>query len=241
MSVISRGVRGHPRCSQSAATPRSAPAKNAAGTLCGMSDGSAVSRSLIDEGARVVGAARTITPELEQTGAHAVPADLSTAEGVRPYRQRARGAGRHRSAGEQRGRRRPGKPQLPRCRRHRMDPHVRHQRAQHRPRRSRGSAQPDRAPGSDRQRLIHSRPDALRLPGQLRLGQGGTHHAGQIPGRGVRSPRRTREHGVSRNGPHHRLSGHPTARSARWLPGPASALPTSSTRSWKPNTSRPDA
>jgi putative oxidoreductase len=39
-------------------------------------------RTLIGEGVRVVGAARTVTPELKETGAHAVPADLSTAEGV---------------------------------------------------------------------------------------------------------------------------------------------------------------
>jgi putative oxidoreductase len=44
--------------------------------------GLATVRTLIDEGVRVVGAARTVTPELEQTGACAVPADLSTAEGV---------------------------------------------------------------------------------------------------------------------------------------------------------------
>ncbi|MEV5567999.1 SDR family NAD(P)-dependent oxidoreductase, partial [Streptomyces sp. NPDC052196] len=44
--------------------------------------GLATVRSLAEEGVRVVGAARTITPELEQTGAYAVSADLSTAEGV---------------------------------------------------------------------------------------------------------------------------------------------------------------
>ena len=44
--------------------------------------GLATVRTLIDEGVRVVGAARTITPELKETGAHAVSADLSTAEGV---------------------------------------------------------------------------------------------------------------------------------------------------------------
>jgi NAD(P)-dependent dehydrogenase (short-subunit alcohol dehydrogenase family) len=44
--------------------------------------GLATVRTLIDEGVRVVGAARTITPELKETGAHAVPADLSTADGV---------------------------------------------------------------------------------------------------------------------------------------------------------------
>ncbi|MFI6377067.1 SDR family oxidoreductase [Streptomyces sp. NPDC050546] len=44
--------------------------------------GLATVRTLIGEGVRVVGAARTITPELKETGAHAVSADLSTAEGV---------------------------------------------------------------------------------------------------------------------------------------------------------------
>ncbi|MEU2287043.1 oxidoreductase [Streptomyces sp. NPDC013178] len=44
--------------------------------------GLATVRTLIDEGVRVVGAARTITPELKETGAHAVSADLSTADGV---------------------------------------------------------------------------------------------------------------------------------------------------------------
>lgn len=39
-------------------------------------------RTLIDEGVRVVGAARAITPELKDTGAFAVSADLSTAHGV---------------------------------------------------------------------------------------------------------------------------------------------------------------
>jgi NAD(P)-dependent dehydrogenase (short-subunit alcohol dehydrogenase family) len=44
--------------------------------------GLATVRTLMAEGARVVGAARTITPELKDTGAHAVSADLSTADGV---------------------------------------------------------------------------------------------------------------------------------------------------------------
>ena len=44
--------------------------------------GLATVRTLIGEGVRVVGAARTITQELKETGAHAVPADLSTADGV---------------------------------------------------------------------------------------------------------------------------------------------------------------
>lgn len=44
--------------------------------------GLATVRTLIGEGVRVVGAARTIAPELKETGAHAVAADLSSAEGV---------------------------------------------------------------------------------------------------------------------------------------------------------------
>ncbi|MET7893026.1 oxidoreductase [Streptomyces mirabilis] len=44
--------------------------------------GLATVRTLIDEGVQVMGAARTVTPELKETGAHAVAADLSTAEGV---------------------------------------------------------------------------------------------------------------------------------------------------------------
>ncbi|MFD0690042.1 oxidoreductase [Actinomadura fibrosa] len=44
--------------------------------------GLATVRALIAEGVRVVGAARTITPELKDSGAAAVSADLSTAEGV---------------------------------------------------------------------------------------------------------------------------------------------------------------
>lgn len=45
--------------------------------------GLATVKALVAEGVRVVGAARTITPELKETGAIAVSADLSTAEGVR--------------------------------------------------------------------------------------------------------------------------------------------------------------
>ncbi|MEU5300843.1 oxidoreductase [Streptomyces noursei] len=44
--------------------------------------GLATVRALIDEGVRVVGAARTPTPELKESGAFAVSADLSTADGV---------------------------------------------------------------------------------------------------------------------------------------------------------------
>jgi putative oxidoreductase len=44
--------------------------------------GLATVRTLMDEGVRVVGAARTITPGLKESGAYAVSADLSTEEGV---------------------------------------------------------------------------------------------------------------------------------------------------------------
>ena len=44
--------------------------------------GLATVQTLIDEGVRVVGAARTITSELKDTGAYAVSADLSTTDGV---------------------------------------------------------------------------------------------------------------------------------------------------------------
>ncbi|MGV9384957.1 oxidoreductase [Nonomuraea sp. NPDC003707] len=57
-------------------------AKTAVVTGASRGIGLATVRTLIDEGVRVVGAARTITPELKQTGAYAVSADLSTAEGV---------------------------------------------------------------------------------------------------------------------------------------------------------------
>ncbi|MCZ0997510.1 oxidoreductase [Streptomyces mirabilis] len=57
-------------------------AKTAVVTGASKGIGLATVRTLIDEGVRVVGAARTITPELKKTGAHAVSADLSTAEGV---------------------------------------------------------------------------------------------------------------------------------------------------------------
>ncbi|MEV5748950.1 oxidoreductase [Actinoallomurus sp. NPDC052308] len=44
--------------------------------------GLATVRALIDEGVRVVGAARTITPELKETGAVPISVDLSTAAGA---------------------------------------------------------------------------------------------------------------------------------------------------------------
>ncbi|MFF5538776.1 oxidoreductase [Streptomyces cinerochromogenes] len=51
--------------------------------------GLATVRMLVGEGVRVVGAARTITPELAETGAVTVSADLSTAEGVTTLVDRA--------------------------------------------------------------------------------------------------------------------------------------------------------
>ncbi|WP_433523914.1 oxidoreductase [Nocardia pseudovaccinii] len=57
-------------------------AKTAIVTGASRGIGLATVRTLIDEGVRVVGAARTVTPELKDTGAFAVSADLSTAEGV---------------------------------------------------------------------------------------------------------------------------------------------------------------
>ena len=44
--------------------------------------GLATVRALTVEGVRVIGAARTITPALKESGARTVSADLSTAEGV---------------------------------------------------------------------------------------------------------------------------------------------------------------
>ncbi|GHA17010.1 oxidoreductase [Streptomyces echinoruber] len=57
-------------------------AKTAVVTGASRGIGLATVRTLTAEGVRVVGAARTITPELKETGAHTVSADLSTAEGV---------------------------------------------------------------------------------------------------------------------------------------------------------------
>ncbi|MFG2502874.1 oxidoreductase [Streptomyces sp. NPDC048441] len=57
-------------------------AKTAVVTGASRGIGLATVRTLIDEGVRVVGAARTITPELKESGAFSVSADLSTAEGV---------------------------------------------------------------------------------------------------------------------------------------------------------------
>lgn len=56
--------------------------KTAVVTGAGRGIGLATVRTLIDEGVRVMGAARTITPELKETGALTFSADLSTAEGV---------------------------------------------------------------------------------------------------------------------------------------------------------------
>ncbi|MCZ0997493.1 oxidoreductase [Streptomyces mirabilis] len=57
-------------------------AKSAVVTGASKGIGLATVRALIGEGVRVVSAARTITPELKETGAYAVSADLSSAEGV---------------------------------------------------------------------------------------------------------------------------------------------------------------
>ncbi|MFE5335090.1 oxidoreductase [Isoptericola sp. NPDC056573] len=51
--------------------------------------GLATVRALVAEGVRVAGAARTITPELKETGAVAVAADLSTADGVDAFMREA--------------------------------------------------------------------------------------------------------------------------------------------------------
>ncbi|WP_416973100.1 oxidoreductase [Streptomyces sp. 4F14] len=56
--------------------------KTAVVTGAGKGIGLAAVRTLVDEGVRVVGAARTITPDLKETGARTVSADLGTAEGV---------------------------------------------------------------------------------------------------------------------------------------------------------------
>ncbi|MGW6796670.1 SDR family oxidoreductase [Streptomyces chartreusis] len=57
-------------------------AKTAIVTGASRGIGLATVRALRAEGVRVVGAARTVTPELKETGAHTVSADLSTADGV---------------------------------------------------------------------------------------------------------------------------------------------------------------
>ncbi|MEV4336898.1 oxidoreductase [Streptomyces sp. NPDC049590] len=56
--------------------------KTAVVTGAGRGIGLATARALTAEGVRVMGAARTITPELKETGAYTVSADLSTADGV---------------------------------------------------------------------------------------------------------------------------------------------------------------
>ncbi|WP_308286933.1 SDR family oxidoreductase [Actinomadura parmotrematis] len=52
--------------------------------------GLATVRTLVGEGVRVAGAARTVTAELKETGALAFAADLSTAEGVAGFVDAAR-------------------------------------------------------------------------------------------------------------------------------------------------------
>lgn len=51
--------------------------------------GLAIAQALAAEGVRVVGAARTVTPELEAVAAAAVPVDLSTRAGARSVVDRA--------------------------------------------------------------------------------------------------------------------------------------------------------
>ncbi|WP_131736121.1 SDR family NAD(P)-dependent oxidoreductase [Actinomadura roseirufa] len=51
--------------------------------------GLATTRTLIEEGVRVVGAARTVTAELKDSGAIAVSADLSTPDGAQRFIERA--------------------------------------------------------------------------------------------------------------------------------------------------------
>ncbi|MDN5861608.1 MAG: SDR family oxidoreductase [Pseudonocardia sp.] len=51
-------------------------------TGAGRGIGLAVAKALTDEGVRVVGAARTVTPELEKASVAAVSADLATADGA---------------------------------------------------------------------------------------------------------------------------------------------------------------
>ncbi|QFQ95654.1 SDR family oxidoreductase [Streptomyces phaeolivaceus] len=63
--------------------------KTAIVTGAGRGIGLATVRTLIAEGARVVGAARTVTPELKETGAVPVSADLSTADGVSAFMEQA--------------------------------------------------------------------------------------------------------------------------------------------------------
>ncbi|MDL4821452.1 oxidoreductase [Actinomadura opuntiae] len=64
--------------------------KTAVVTGAGRGIGLATVRTLVAEGVRVAGAARTITPELKETGALAVSADLSTADGVAGFIDAAR-------------------------------------------------------------------------------------------------------------------------------------------------------
>jgi NAD(P)-dependent dehydrogenase (short-subunit alcohol dehydrogenase family) len=66
----------------SAGGERYLTSKTAVVTGAGRGIGLATVQALIGDGVRVVGAARTITPELTETGACSVEADLSTAAGV---------------------------------------------------------------------------------------------------------------------------------------------------------------
>lgn len=63
--------------------------KTAVVTGAGRGIGLAVAEALAAEGVRVVGAARTITPELEKVAAATVPVDLSTRDGAVAVAERA--------------------------------------------------------------------------------------------------------------------------------------------------------
>ncbi|MEU9027611.1 oxidoreductase [Streptomyces sp. NPDC048383] len=63
--------------------------KTAVVTGAGRGVGLAITRRLVAEGVRVVGAARTITAELKETGTHPVSVDLSTPDGARELGARA--------------------------------------------------------------------------------------------------------------------------------------------------------
>jgi NAD(P)-dependent dehydrogenase (short-subunit alcohol dehydrogenase family) len=65
--------------------------KTAVVTAAGGGIGGAVVRTLVAEGARVLGADRAVTPELKAIATHTVEADLTTAEGAERLRQAAEG------------------------------------------------------------------------------------------------------------------------------------------------------
>ncbi|MER8046685.1 oxidoreductase [Streptomyces sp. NPDC094032] len=63
--------------------------KTAVVTGAGRGVGLAITRQLVAEGVRVVGAARTVTAEFKETGAYPVAADLSTPEGAEALGEQA--------------------------------------------------------------------------------------------------------------------------------------------------------